>query len=320
MLTLVFFLCTAQDSTAVVKGVVTLKGDRPLQKRLKPDHDEEQFLKAYPDGVPYDPVQVGKDYRVKWALVYVKKGLEGRTFSAPKEKVGLDIKDFAFSQRVLGIVVGQELVITGHDHLVHTAHVLPFVQDNKESNDAIEKNGEARRRTFAAPELGILVKCDLHEACENAWVSVLPHPFFAVTGEKGEYEIQGLAPGRYTVEAWQENCGPVTQEIEAIAGESKVIDFQIDLRVCAHLFVSGRVQGVGFRASTQEEAKKIGGLVGWVKNLSDGRVEAVIQGPREKVEKLVQWCRKGPSTADVTKVERTDEPSNRELKTFEVRY
>src|ERR1043166_1478755 len=92
MLTLVFFICTAPDSTAVVKGGATPKGDSPLQKRLKPDHDEEQFLKAYPDGVPYDPVQVGKDYRVKWALVYVKKGLDGRTFSAPKEKVGLDIK------------------------------------------------------------------------------------------------------------------------------------------------------------------------------------------------------------------------------------
>lgn len=87
----------------------------------------------------------------------------------------------------------------------------------------------------------------------------------------------------------------------------------------AHLYISGRVQGVGFRASTEEEAKRIGGLTGWVRNLSDGRVEAVIQGPKDKVEKLVQWCHKGPASAEVKKVETSWEPPADEFKTFEVR-
>jgi acylphosphatase len=88
----------------------------------------------------------------------------------------------------------------------------------------------------------------------------------------------------------------------------------------AHLYISGRVQGVGFRASTEGEARRIGRLVGWVKNLPDGRVEAVIQGPRDQVEKLVQWCRKGPASAEVTGVERKDEPTADDFKTFDVRF
>jgi acylphosphatase len=104
------------------------------------------------------------------------------------------------------------------------------------------------------------------------------------------------------------------------ADEIKAVDFLLEARVRAHLWLSGRVQGVGFRASTEEEAKRIGGVGGWVRNLSDGRVEAVIEGRRDRVEALVAWCRKGPSSADVTKVERKDEPPGGEFKTFDVRY
>jgi acylphosphatase len=93
-----------------------------------------------------------------------------------------------------------------------------------------------------------------------------------------------------------------------------------DKAVRTHLFISGRVQGVGFRASMEAEAKRIGGLVGWVKNLSDGRVEAVIQGPAREVDKLVDWSQKGPPSADVTKVERRNEVPAEEFKSFDVRY
>jgi len=68
--------------------------------------------------------------------------------------------------------------------------------------------------------------------------------------------------------------------------------------VRAHVVVSGRVQGVWFRASTRDTARELG-LVGWVRNLPDGGVEAVIEGPRERVEQAVEWCRCGPSDARV---------------------
>lgn len=77
----------------------------------------------------------------------------------------------------------------------------------------------------------------------------------------------------------------------------------------AHVYVSGRVQGVGFRASTRTEATRRD-VDGWVKNLSDGRVEAVFEGDQSAVEAMVTWCETGPSTARVEDVSvEWDDPS-----------
>lgn len=69
-----------------------------------------------------------------------------------------------------------------------------------------------------------------------------------------------------------------------------------------HVFVEGRVQGVWYRDSTRREAERLG-LAGWVRNLRDGRVEAVFEGPAEKVASAVAWCARGPEHALVTHVD-----------------
>jgi len=70
----------------------------------------------------------------------------------------------------------------------------------------------------------------------------------------------------------------------------------------AHIHVSGFVQGVNFRWSTQRQARALG-LTGWVRNLSDGRVEVVFEGQREVVKQAVSWCYSGPPSASVNEVE-----------------
>jgi len=69
-----------------------------------------------------------------------------------------------------------------------------------------------------------------------------------------------------------------------------------------HAFISGIVQGVFFRKNTKMQAEKLG-LSGWVRNLSDGRVEVVAEGPREKLDKLLEWLGHGPTGARVDKIE-----------------
>ena len=85
-----------------------------------------------------------------------------------------------------------------------------------------------------------------------------------------------------------------------------------------HVFISGRVQGVWFRAHTREKAEELG-ISGWVRNLPDGRVEAVFEGEDEKVDEMVKWCHRGPPLSRVEKVDVEYETPKGE-KCFTIRY
>jgi acylphosphatase len=87
----------------------------------------------------------------------------------------------------------------------------------------------------------------------------------------------------------------------------------------AEVVIHGLVQGVNFRASTRREAERLG-VRGWVRNLPDGSVQALIEGEKNKTEQLLAWCHKGPPGARVTKVDISWMPYTGEYKTFDIRY
>jgi len=89
--------------------------------------------------------------------------------------------------------------------------------------------------------------------------------------------------------------------------------------VRAHVFISGHVQGVFYRASTQRQANALG-LRGWVRNLADGRVEAMFEGEQAVVARMLTWCRQGPPNAYVVDVDVSYEPFMGECTGFGVRY
>ena len=91
-----------------------------------------------------------------------------------------------------------------------------------------------------------------------------------------------------------------------------------NMKVRAHIFVSGRVQGVFFRVETRYEAMRRK-VAGWVRNTSGGRVEAIFEGEREDVEKLIDFCGRGPSGARVTKIDVQWEEYTGEFKDFKIR-
>lgn len=86
-----------------------------------------------------------------------------------------------------------------------------------------------------------------------------------------------------------------------------------------HIWVSGRVQGIFFRANTRRKAMDLG-LKGWVKNLEDGRVEAVIEGKDSDVKKMLEFMQKGPFGARVTKFNAKEEKYKGEFEFFEIKY
>ena len=89
--------------------------------------------------------------------------------------------------------------------------------------------------------------------------------------------------------------------------------------VRAHLFIEGMVQGVFYRAFTRNLALRLG-LTGWVRNLYDGRVEALLEGSRELIEQAIQECRRGPAGASVGNIDVRWEDFSGEFRGFEVRY
>ncbi len=85
-----------------------------------------------------------------------------------------------------------------------------------------------------------------------------------------------------------------------------------------HVFISGRVQGVFFRENTRKQAVKLG-LVGWVQNLDDGRVEAVFEGEKEKIDRMISWARKGSAFAKVKNVDVREGDFCGEFQNFEIK-
>jgi acylphosphatase len=84
-----------------------------------------------------------------------------------------------------------------------------------------------------------------------------------------------------------------------------------------HVFISGKVQGVYFRQNTVGKAQELN-VLGWIRNLKDGRVEAVFEGEKVDVNKLVDWCNDGPKNAIVKNMEIVNEPYENEFSSFQI--
>ena len=91
------------------------------------------------------------------------------------------------------------------------------------------------------------------------------------------------------------------------------------MKIRVHVFISGLVQGVFFRSKTSAEARRQS-VTGWVRNLFDGRVEAVFEGEEESVKHLLDFCRAGPAGARISKVDVVWETYTDQFSSFEINY
>ena len=89
-------------------------------------------------------------------------------------------------------------------------------------------------------------------------------------------------------------------------------------KIRVHVYISGRVQGVGYRYSTAHKANSLG-ITGWVRNTHDGKVEAIFEGDENAVEEMIVWCKKGPSMSMVTDIEIFRKPFEGEFNNFSIR-
>jgi plastocyanin len=207
---------TASD----VKGVVSLEGTGPKNEPIKMNADpvcvkansSPQFQETY-------SVTDGKLANV---FVYVKDGLGNFVFDTPTESAKIDQKDCRYHPHVFGMRVGQKLEIVNSDPTLHNIHALP--KSNAEFNTGQPIKDMKTDHTFTAKEVMVPFKCDVH-GWMNAYVGVLDHPYFAVTDKDGKFELKGLPPGTYTIEAWHEKLGAQTASVTLGAKESKDVTF-----------------------------------------------------------------------------------------------
>ena len=204
-----------------IKGVVTFRGKtRPL----KPiDMSEDPACEQAHHGKVYDESLVtNRNGTLGNVFVYVKSGLEGKTFQAPTAPVTIDQKGCWFHPRVMGIETGQTLQVTNSDPVTHNIH--PLAQINREWNHSQGAGDPPLSRRFIKPEVIIRVKCNIH-SWMHAFIGVLDHPYFAVTGATGTFEIKNLPPGKYVLEAWHETLGVQDQNIEVPASTAVQTNF-----------------------------------------------------------------------------------------------
>jgi len=190
-----------------ITGVVKLDGEAPAAQSIAMDSDS--YCEKQPKNST-ESVVVGSDSALQNVFVYVKDGLGDRVFPVPATAVVLDQKGCRYAPHVLGIQVGQTLEILSSDDTLHNVHAIP--QQNREFNMAHQLAGIKHTHVFSTKEVMIPFKCDVHKWM-NAFVGVLDHPFYAVTTGTGRFELKGLPPGTYTVEAWHEKLGTQTQMV-----------------------------------------------------------------------------------------------------------
>jgi plastocyanin len=169
-----------------------------------------------------ETVMVGSGGALQNVFVYVKDGLGNLRFPVPARPIVLDQKGCHYVPHVLGVQVGQSVEILNSDNTLHNVHAVP--KANQEFNMGQPLPGIKHTHQFSTREVMVPFKCDVHPWMQ-AWVGVLDHPYFAVTGADGSFSLQGLPPGTYTIEAWHESLGTQTQSVTIGEKESKDVQF-----------------------------------------------------------------------------------------------
>jgi|SRR5688572_13458285 len=205
-------------TAATIRGKILLEGTPPQNPVIKMGSDPacgnaEVRAESY----------VADSGALQNVFVHIKDGLGNKyIFDTPTEPVKLDQKGCRYVPHVLGVRVSQPLEVSNSDQTLHNVHGMPQV--NREFNHGQPIVGMKNTVTFSSPEVMVPFKCDVH-AWMLAYVGVVPHPYFAVTGKEGTFELQTIPPGTYTVEAWHEKLGRQTQTVTLAEKDSKDVTF-----------------------------------------------------------------------------------------------
>lgn len=204
---------------AAIVGRVRFNGEPPKRRPINFGAEKKCHIHETP---PLDDsLVVSPNREIQWVLVRIAGSVPGN-HPAPSKPAMMDQKGCVFLPHVLVVRSGQEVEIHNSDEVLHNVRGESVI--NPPFNRNLPKGAEPIKMKFANAEIGVKVKCDVH-FWMGGYIHVVPHPYFAVTGEDGAFTIDKVPPGTYKVETWHEKLGKQVQDVTVKDGEVKTIDF-----------------------------------------------------------------------------------------------
>jgi uncharacterized membrane protein len=209
------------DTTANIRGTVKFAGTAPARKKLTMLAECAALRKAPAED---DDVVVEPDGALAGAVVWLSKGWEKWQIPpAPANEVVIDQKGCLYGPHVAALRAGQTLAIVNSDPVLHNVHAWSTTEKTL-FNAAMPVTGMRITKHFDVPQLFVRMGCDVHPWM-RARVAVIPHPWFAVTDDKGAFELRGVPPGDYTIEAAHPVLGKTSRAI-TVSGDATA-DFSL---------------------------------------------------------------------------------------------
>ena len=207
-------------NTPQISGRVFLLGQRPPEKVLPLD---PQCARKHPGPVTTRIYVTGQDSSLADVLVSITAGLPRKNWPVPRHPVTLRLRGCIYENHVVGVQTEQTLRVSNLDNILHNVHNMP--ERNPEKSLAMLPRARDLEYTFAEPESFMRFKCDVHP-WEFAYVNVMEHPFFAISDANGNFAINGLPPGKYTLQAHHRKAGVQQKQITVEHDRNIEINFE----------------------------------------------------------------------------------------------
>lgn len=210
------------STVGTISGMINFAGDAPAPTAIDMSAEPDCEAGFGADGPMSNNVLVSGGGLAN-VFVYLSEGVSGAP--AASGSPVLDQTNCRYTPHVMGVRAGQDISITNSDNLLHNINASPT--ENRGFNISQPRAGITSTQSFALAEVMVPVRCDVH-GWMQAYIGVVDHPYFAVSGATGTFSIPNVPAGDYTMTAWHEEYGTMTAAVTVTAGGTAEVSFDYD--------------------------------------------------------------------------------------------